>query len=93
MPAQVLTELASFGIAGLLFVMWWIERQERLKALAVCTDAEHYAARFAEANRSLLDVVRANTEALAALREELRSHRAIESEWLGRLMHQIEELG
>lgn len=93
MPPQFPAELASFGIAGLLFVMWWIERQERLKALTTCTDAERYAVQAAEANRSLLDVVRANTEALAALREELRSHRANESEWLGRLMHQIEELG
>ncbi len=93
MSPQVLAEFASLGVAGLLFVMWWLERQERVRTLTLYTDADRYAGQFADSNRSLLDVVRANTEALAALREELRSHRSSESEWLGRLMLHLDQAG
>lgn len=93
MPGEILTDVASLGVAGLLFVMWWFERQERTRNLAPLRDAAQYAAQLADANRSLLDVVRANTEALTALREELRSHRATEAEWLARLTHQLEDIG
>ena len=89
---EMLGQLPSLGISGLLFVMWWMERQERARSTAGLQDALHYAGQVAEVNKNLLDVIRANTEALTALREELRSHRATESEWLTRLTHQLEEL-
>ena len=90
---DVLSQLPSLGISGLLFVMWWVERQERTRSTAGLQDALQYAVQVAEVNKNLLDVIRANTEALTALREELRSHRATEAEWLTRLTHQLEELG
>jgi hypothetical protein len=90
---DMLSQLPSLGISGLLFVMWWIERQERTRSMAGLQDALQYAGHVAEVNKNLLDVIRANTEALTALREELRSHRATEAEWLTRLTHQLEELG
>jgi hypothetical protein len=90
---EVLTQLPSLGISGLLFVMWWVERQERTRSTAGLQDALQYAVQVAEVNKNLVDVIRANTEALTALREELRSHRATEAEWLTRLAHQLEELG
>lgn len=90
---EMLTQLPSLGISGLLFVMWWVERQERTRSTAGLQDALQYAGQVAEVNKNLLDVIRANTEALTALREELRSHRATEAEWLTRLTHQLEELG
>jgi hypothetical protein len=90
---DVLTQLPSLGISGLLFVMWWVERQERTRSTAGLQDALQYAGQVSEVNKNLLDVIRANTEALTALREELRSHRATEAEWLTRLTHQLEELG
>jgi hypothetical protein len=87
-----LTQLPSLGISGLLFVMWWMERQERARAGSGLCTALEYAARVAEINRHLLDVIRANTEALTALREELRTHRASEAEWLTRLDTRLAEL-
>ncbi len=93
MIQEVLSQLPSLGIAGLLFVMWWIERQERARSTGGLRDALQYAAQIADVNKSLLDVIRANTEALTALREELRAHRATEAEWLARLTGQLEELG
>lgn len=92
MLPDVLSQLPSLGISGLLFVMWWLERQERGRGTGGLRDALQFSGRLADMNHELLDVIRANTEALAALREELRSHRATESEWLTRLLRQLEEL-
>ena len=46
----------------------------------------------ATVNEQLLDVVRANTGALAALREECRTHRRLETDWLNRVSRQLEKL-
>lgn len=92
MPPEFLAQLPSLGVAGVLFVMWWLERQERGRAGANVREALGYAGRIAEINRNLLDIVRANTEALAVLREELRAHRNAEIEWLSRVTQQLQEL-
>jgi hypothetical protein len=93
MSPEALTQLSSLGISGLLFVMWWLERQERSRSSAGLREAVQHAGQIADVNRNVLDVIRANTEALAALREELRMHRATEAECLTRLTHQLDELG
>lgn len=93
MITDVLTQLPTLGVSGLLFVMWWFERQERTRGAAALQDALQYTAHVAEINKQLLEVVRANTEALTALRAELRAHRAVEADWLTRLTNQLEELG
>lgn len=84
--------LPSAGIAGLLFVMWWYERQERLRQHAILQDAVRRAGHAADVNERLLDVIRANTEALTALRMELRSHRAAQNDWLERLSRRLDRL-
>jgi hypothetical protein len=89
---EVLPQLPSLGIAGLLFVMWWIERQERTRGGAMVQQSGQRAAQLVEINDHLLDVIRCNTEALSALREELHSHREIETEWMSRLSRQLEKL-
>ncbi|MBW7904569.1 MAG: hypothetical protein LC135_08125 [Phycisphaerae bacterium] len=88
----MLAQLPSLGVSGLLFVMWWFERQERTKGGQQARDAVEYARRTADVSRQLIDVVRANTDALAALREELRSQRGFQTEWLSRLTQQLERL-
>ncbi len=90
---EVLGQLPSLGVAGLLFVMWWIERSERTAGTGALRDAVQQIGQVADVNANLLRVIQANTEALTALREELRSHRAGEVEWLTRLNQQLEELG
>ena len=89
MSAELLSQLPSFGVAGLLFVMWWLERQERTRTSEGLRDALQYAGQIAEVNKSLLDVIRANTEALTTLREELRADRAADAQWLSRLTEQL----
>ncbi len=89
----LLPQLPSVGVAGLLFVMWWLERQERARGLNGLRDAVNYTNRALEMNDHLLDVIRSNTEALVALREELRAHRETEQDWLGRLSRQLEQVG
>jgi len=88
----VVSHLPSLGIAGLLFVMWWYERQERVRCGLVARDAIGQTGRVLEVNDHLLDVVRSNTEAMIALREELRCHRETEAEWMSRLSRQLEHL-
>lgn len=92
MMSEILTQLPSLGISGLLFVMWWVERQERARSLSGLRDAWQYAGSVAELNKNLLDVIRTNTEALTALREELRVHRTREADCLERITHQLDEL-
>jgi hypothetical protein len=72
---QWMHQLASLGVSGLLFVMWWIERQERTSCQAGLQEALKHTATIAQLNSQLLDVVRSNTEALTGLREELRAKR------------------
>lgn len=92
MWSELLQQLPSLGIGGLLFVMWWFERQDRGRCQLGWHDALRSGAQAGEVSNRLVEVVRANTEALTALREELRSHRLSETEWLGRLSQQLERL-
>lgn len=93
MPTELLPEFASFGVAGLLFVMWWVERHERTRGAADLKDAVSFAAQLTDTNRRLMDVLTRNTEALTALRDELRAYREAEGAFLARLAERIEELG
>lgn len=92
-------QVVSLGISGLLFVMWWTERQERTKgasqtsnALQQTAEAMQQTARQSELNQQLLDVLRSNTEALVALRSEIRSQREALHEWTERISQQVEHL-
>jgi hypothetical protein len=88
----VTTQALSLGISGLLFVMWWYERQERTRSAANVQEALQYMNQISDVNDHLLEVIRANTEALAALREELRSARISEAEWRRHLADELEKL-
>lgn len=74
----------SLGISGLLFVMWWSERHERLKDGSKAREVLGQARQLATLNQQLLDVLRSNTEALVALRGEIRSQRDALREWTER---------
>lgn len=90
---EIARQAVSLGISGLLFVMWWFERQERTRNASSVQQALQYTHQVTDVNEQLLDVIRANTDALAALREELRTHRMLETDWLNRVSRQIEKLG
>ncbi len=92
MLENVVRELPSLGIAGLLFVMWWFERKERGRFAAGMQQALRHAGDLTGVNDRLLDVVRSNTRALAELREELRAHRNFEAEWLKRISRRLEQI-
>jgi hypothetical protein len=89
---EIARQAVSLGIPGLLFVMWWFERQERTRSAAGVQQALQFTHQMSEVNEQLLDVIRANTDALAALREELRTHRRLETDWLNRVSRQLEKL-
>ncbi|MFH1745672.1 MAG: hypothetical protein ABIG44_01375 [Planctomycetota bacterium] len=92
MLEELLQQLPSLGVAGLLFVMWWHERQERLRSGVLTTAAQMRSEQVLGINDHLLDVIRGNTEALVALREELRAYRETQTAWMNRLAGQIEKL-
>lgn len=85
MPGELLQQLPSFGIAGVLFVMWWLERQERARAETGLRDAAAQTARIIDVSEQLLAVVKSNTEALTALRIELHNQRNHTADWMDRL--------
>lgn len=89
---QILEHLPSFGVAGLLFVMWWYERVERLRSTQQQQDTANAHARTQQINTHLLEVIQQNTEALVALREAMHTHRLQEADWVARLTHQLERL-
>lgn len=91
-PADLLAQLPSLGIAGLLFIMWWLERQDRVRTVDGLHDALQYARQLADLNRNLLDIVQTNTAALTTLRDELQAHRTIEREWWERITRELGEL-
>jgi hypothetical protein len=85
-------QLPSLGVAGLLFVMWWQERQERLRMREHHVKSDCRAESWRDVTTQVLSVIQANTEALTALREELRSQRAADLECFARLTRQIERI-
>ena len=87
---DVVAQLPSLGIAGLLFVMWWHERLERVRGRDAQLEATRGAAQLADMNDRLVDVLRENTAALTGLREELRSQRLAQTELLGRICQRLE---
>ena len=89
---EIARQAVSLGISGLLFVMWWFERQERTRSAGGVQQALQYTHQVSDVNEQLLDVIRANTDALAALREEFRTHRRLETDWLNRVSRQLEKL-
>ena len=89
---HVWQQLPSLGVSGLLFVMWWYERQERVRGAQTTQDIVRRTGQVLEINDHLLDVIRSNTEACIALREEFRAHRETETEWMNRLSRQLDSL-
>jgi hypothetical protein len=90
-PALV-SDVASLGMTGLLFVMWWHERLERQRAALLQRDAQSVAEVVSAANARLLDVLQANTAALTSLRDELHSQRQAAGEWLTQVTRQLDEI-
>lgn len=89
---EFLKQAISLGIAGLLFVMWWHERKERQEASAGLTEAARDRTAFSDITTNLVNVIRSNTDMLAALREELRAHRQAEAQWIGMVIERLERL-
>jgi hypothetical protein len=89
---EILKQAISLGIAGLLFVMWWNERKERQQTCAGLTETVRDRTLLTDITTNLVNVIRSNTEMLAALREELRSHRQAESQWIGMVIERLERL-
>lgn len=89
---EILKQAISFGISGLLFVMWWYERAERVQSGAGLADAARDKTALTDVTANLVGVIRNNTDMLAALREELRSHRQSEAQWLGALYERLDQL-
>lgn len=92
MLTELWQQLPTLGVSGLLFVMWWFERVERVRSASTAQEATSHAGRVLDINDHLLDVIRSNTEASIALREELRVHRETETEWMNRLSRQLENI-
>lgn len=90
--SELLEQLPSLGVAGLLFVMWWYERAERLRSAQMQLETTSALSRVNQINAHLLDVIQQNTEALVALREALHTHRLQEADWVARLTQQLERL-
>ncbi|MBI5863268.1 MAG: hypothetical protein HZB38_01900 [Planctomycetes bacterium] len=90
---EILRQAFSLGISGLLFVMWWHERRERLGSTAGLDTCGRDKATLTDMTTNLVSVIRNNTDVLAALREELRAHRQAEGQWMGMLMERVERLG
>lgn len=89
MSPELIEQLPSLGISGLLFVMWWMERQERGRNWNGMQEALKCAAAGADLNEEILKVIRANTEALTALRAELASARLSDGEWRTQMMQEL----
>ena len=92
MPEEIWTQVLSLGVSGLLFVMWWFERQERARSATAVRELAALGDRMGAVNEQFVGVIQANTEALTALRAEIRSHRIFETDWLERLAKQLDRM-
>lgn len=89
---EILRQAISLGISGLLFVMWWHERAERIQTGNGLADAARDKTALTDVTANLVGVIRSNTEMLSALREELRSHRQSEAQWLGAIFERLDHI-
>lgn len=62
---SLIASLSQFGIAGLMFVMWWIERTEKFKQKKGKEEAEFD-------RNSVLEALQNNTVAMTELKDEIR---------------------
>ena len=69
---ELLKPILELGVVGLLFVMWWHERKDRLSAEDKGNSVGKILELTAANNAALLDVVRDNTAALGALTGQLQ---------------------
>ncbi len=64
-------DLGQWGIAGLLFVMWWLERRDRLAANGKAAALKMVLEQSNKTNGELVTVVKEITTALGELRVQL----------------------
>lgn len=76
----LIPEVAQMGIAGLFFVMWWLERRDKTtseKQVAKMTDVAGRACSLAEEahedRREMIQALQNNTEAMTVLTERIRA--------------------
>lgn len=67
MEAEVMGALTQFGVAGLVCWMWLSERRASAERERQITEAHTKLIRQGEGQRVLIEVVRENTKAMAAL--------------------------
>lgn len=67
MDVEVMGSLTQFGVAGLVCWMWLMERRSSAERERQITEAHTKLIQQDEAQRALLDVIRDNTKAMAAL--------------------------
>ncbi len=67
MEAQVMGAMTQFGVAGLVCWMWLSERRASAERERQITEAHTKLIRQDEGQRVLIEVVRENTRAMAAL--------------------------
>ena len=67
MEAQVMGAMTQFGVAGLVCWMWLSERRASADRERQITEAHTMLIRQDEGQRVLIEVVRENTKAMAAL--------------------------
>ena len=72
MPPEFVNILGQWGIVGLMFVMWWNERKDRLRAEGLVGNGHTIAKNVIEQNAVLIELVKSNTAAMTALKEEIK---------------------
>ena len=72
MDAQLITHLTQFGAAGLIGLMWLIERRHAAHRERLLDEAHRTLMRSQTELNALLEVVRDNTRAMVALEEGQR---------------------
>ena len=69
------TTYASLGIVGIMFVMWWHERKDRLISESKCNRLETVLEKSVTTTAELVKLVKESTAALVALKDEIASWR------------------
>ncbi len=77
---EVIQHYAQYGIAGLFFIMWWIERRDKTKEkesreemTRVADKSNEIAQEAHEDRRQMMEVVQQNTAAIVSLSEKIEA--------------------
>lgn len=66
--------ILELGVTGLLFIMWWFERQDRINTVKSLDRVTSISSSFENMSKEMIQCIKDNTTATVKLLERMEQH-------------------